>query len=129
MVMARWLLAALVVLGGATGCHSGRPPELRVLGVNEAAAAAHVFVQVTNPATRAMRLTKLEYRFASARSGTTVSAGEIRIEREVPAGSAVVVEVPLSGGPSEALTLQGKLTAELDQIVRTFGLAVDIQPR
>ncbi len=127
------LLSALFLVGiAAAGCHSGKTPELRVLGARDArdAAASHVFVQVTNPASRPMRLTRLEYRFASARSGTLVAQGEVPLEREVPAGAAVVVEVPLDLDPAqtEALTLRGQVTAELDEIVRTFRLAADIQP-
>jgi hypothetical protein len=117
-------LATLTV----TGCHGGKTPELRVLSGRNAS-ASHVFVQVTNPATRSMRLTKLEYTFASARDGATVGRGEVPLEREIPAGAAVVVEVPFDAEASEALTLRGKLTAELDQIVRTFKLDADIQPQ
>lgn len=101
---------------------------MTVLGARNAS-ASHVFVQVTNPATRPMRLTKLEYTFASARNGATVSHGEVPLEREIPAGAAIVVEVPFEAEASEALTLRGKLTAELDQIVRTFRVAADIQPQ
>lgn len=73
-----------------------------------------------------MRLTKLEYVFASA-SGTRVSEGEVSLWREIPAGAVAVVEVPFEES-SEALTLQGKLTAELDQIVRTYRVNAQIQP-
>ena len=65
-----------------------------------------------------MRLTKLEYTFASA-EGATVSEGELRARARDSRGAAVVVEVPLDAESTEALTLRGKLTAELDQIVRT----------
>ncbi len=89
-----------------------------MLGVHEARRHEVVFVQVTNPASRSMRLTKLEYTFAS--QGQAVSTGKIVLAREVPAGAAVVVEVPLELSVDGPMTLQGKLTAELDQIVRTF---------
>ena len=128
--MLRLLLALALVTVAVPGCHSGKSPELRVLGARDSS-ASHVFVQVTNPASRPMRLTRLQYRFASASSGTLVAQGEVPLEREVPAGAAVVVEVPLDldpGQTTEALTLRGKVTAELDQIVRTFRLAADIQP-
>ena len=64
-----------------------------------------------------MRLTKLEYTFAA--QGTAVSSGELALSREVPAGAAVVVEVPLDvrRGTDDAAR---KLAAELDQIVRSF---------
>jgi hypothetical protein len=128
--MLRLLFALALVIAVAPGCHTGKTPELRVLGARDAS-ASHVFVQVTNPASRPMRLTRLEYRFASASRGTLVAQGEVPLEREIPAGAAVVVEVPLELDPgqgSEALTLRGKVTAELDQIVRTFRLAADIHP-
>ena len=120
------VLALSVLCAVATGCHSAKGPELRVLGVHEAS-AAHVFVQVRNPASRPMRLTRLEYKFASAK-GTTVSEGDVSLERDVPANSVVVLEVPLDAESSEELTLEGRVTAELDQYVRTFTVEAQIQP-
>lgn len=131
--MLRLLLGLSVLVAVATGCHPTKTPELRVLGVHDAP-ASHVFVQVTNPASRPMRLTKLEYTFASATRGTMVAHGEVPLEREIPAGAVAVVEVPLdrealpAAESAELLTLRGRLTAELDQMVRTFRLAADIQP-
>jgi len=123
--MLRYVVAITLALAGATACHSGKPPELRVLGVQDAP-SSHVFVQVTNPARRPMKLTKLEYVFAS--DGKPVSQGEMALAREVPAGAAVLVEVPLDAETSSTLTLRGKLTAELDQMVRSFNLNAEIQP-
>jgi len=41
----------------------------------------------------------------------------------------VVVEVPLDNVPDETpVTLSGKLTAELDQIVRIFRVKTEINP-
>jgi hypothetical protein len=126
--MVRLLLAVSLLLALASGCASSRRgPEMRILGM-DARASSHVFVQVTNPASRPMRLTKLEYTFASAKSGTRIAHGEVPLAREIAAGAAVVVEVPLDAESEEGVTLEGKLTAELDQIVRTFRLAADIQP-
>lgn len=114
----------------AAGCGAAASPQLRVLGVNEASPGQVVFVQVTNPARQTMRLTKLEYAFEAA--GATVSTGELSLERDVPAGAAVVVEVPLDHAPGHAaapaMTLQGKLTAQLDQIVRIFQVSAQIRP-
>jgi hypothetical protein len=125
--MLRLVVIVSLALAAGTGCHSGKSPELRVLGVHDAP-QSHVFVQVTNSARRPMRLTKLEYVFASASSGATVSEGEMRLYREIPAGAAAVVEVPLDADASDTLTLHGTLTAELDQIVRSFKLNAQIQP-
>jgi hypothetical protein len=125
--MLRLLLTVSFALTVAAGCHRGKSPELRVLGMQDTS-TSHVFVQVTNPARRPMKLTKLSYVFASADSGATVSEGEMRLYREIPAGAAAVVEVPLDAEATEALMLSGTLTAELDQIVRSFKLTAQIQP-
>jgi hypothetical protein len=123
--MIRLVVALSIALGAATGCHTGKKPELRVLGVQDAP-SSHVFVQVTNPARRPMKLTRLEYVFAS--DGKPVSQGEMRLYREVPAGAVVLLEVPLEADTTTTLTLRGTLTAELDQMVRSFKLDAEIQP-
>src|SRR4051812_2198212 len=106
------------------GCRSGPSPELHVLGVQQEQRHDVVFVQVTNPASHAMRLTRLEYTFAAA--GQTVSAGDVALARDVPAGAAVVVQIPLDSPPEQPLTLSGKLTAELDQIVQIFSVSAQV---
>jgi hypothetical protein len=118
-----FLITALLV-----GCHpgSGASPELRVLGVHDSAPHDVVFVQVTNPAGQTMKLTKLEYTFAA--DGATVSTGEVPLERDVPAGAAVVVEVPLDSDSTKPLTLQGRMTATVDEVVRTFPVEAQIAP-
>jgi hypothetical protein len=120
--MVRCLVAFLISLA-AVGC-AGRAPELRVLGVHEELRRDVVFVQFTNPAGHAMRLTKLEYTFAAA--GTKVSHGEVALAREVPAGAAVVVEIPLDAPSEQPVTLSGKLTAELNQIVQIFSVSAQV---
>jgi hypothetical protein len=123
---------ALLVLLATAACTGARSPELRVIGVHDAPRQGEVvFVQVTNPAPRPMRLTKLEYRFAAG--SATVSQGEVELDRDVPANAAIVVEVPLDLVPEKdakdgPLTLTGKLTAELDQIVRTFKVSANVDP-
>jgi LEA14-like dessication related protein len=120
--------AALLVfaLGLVGGCRGSTSPELRVVGVHEALRHDVVFMQVTNPASHAMRLTKLEYTFAA--DGATVSEGEVSLAREVPAGAAVVVEIPLEAPSEKPMTMSGKLTAELNQIVHIFSVSAQIQP-
>ena len=115
-----------LALGLATGCHGARSPELRVLGVHEEPRHDVVFMQVTNPARHSMRLTKLAYTFAA--DGAKVSEGEVSLAREVPAGAAVVVEIPLTGPSEKPMTMSGKLTAELNQIVQIFSVSAQIQP-
>lgn len=114
------LITSLALVACAT---AGSTPTLRVLGVHNATQAHEVvFVQVSNPASRPMRLTKLEYTFAA--SGTTLSTGELSLDRDVPASSAVVVEVPVEG--TGAMTLKGTLTAELDRIEQTFQVSAQV---
>ena len=127
--MARRLLVIVSLLGAlglGAGCHPGQSPELRVLGVQQETRHDVVFVQVTNPASHAMRLTKLAYTFASA--GETVSEGEVPLSREVPAGAAVVVEIPLDSPSEKPMTMSGKLTTELNDLVQIFSVSAQIAP-
>lgn len=117
--MVRWIVIATLL---AVGCHPPKPPELRVLGTSPEL----VFVQVTNPASHTMRLTRLEYKFAA--DGATVAQGEVELAREVPAGQTAVVEVPLDDTSAVPVTLTGTVTAEVDEIVRSFSLSAQIQP-
>jgi LEA14-like dessication related protein len=129
--MAHRLLVAILILGalagvGSTGCHGAKKPELRVLGVHEEPRHDVVFVQVTNPASKPMRLTKLEYTFAA--DGAKLSEGALSLARDVPAGAAVVVEIPLDSPSERPMTMSGRLTAELNQIVQIFSVSAQIQP-
>jgi LEA14-like dessication related protein len=117
---------AVALLIAFAGCATVRSPELRVLGVHEEPRHEVVFVQVTNPASRPIQLTKLEYRFAAGRE--TISEGQLDLWRDVPAGEAIVVEVPVATAPREPLTLRGKLTAVTDRIVRIFNVSAEVQP-
>lgn len=123
-MLRRLVLASLCSLG-MLACATSHGPGLRVIGVDQKAPRREiVFVEVTNPAKRPMRLTRLEYAFAS--QGTTVSTGELSLAREVPAGAAVVVEVPLDVTTPGQLTLRGKLVATVDEIVRSFSVSAHI---
>lgn len=121
------LVVALVIGIAITACTGAKSPSLRVLGVHEASRHEVVFVQVTNPASKPMRLTRLDYVFAS--QGQTFSEGAVPLARELPANSAVVVEVPLMGDAplGETITLKGKLTATVDQIVKSFAVTAKIE--
>jgi LEA14-like dessication related protein len=114
-----------LVLGLSVGC-GGKSPDLRVVGVHEEPRHDVVFMQVTNPARHTMRLTKLEYTFAA--DGATISEGEVWLAREVPAGAAVVVEIPLDIPLEKPMTMSGKLTAELNKIVEIFSVSAQVQP-
>lgn len=124
--LVRTVCFALGAAALGAGCRTAQSPELHVLGVHEQPRHDVVFVQVTNPASHPMRLTRLEYRFAAA--GETVSEGEMALTREVPAGAAIVVEIPLESPSEKPMTLSGKLTAELDQIIQTFSVSAQIVP-
>ncbi|HEY1558185.1 MAG TPA: hypothetical protein VGF94_25330 [Kofleriaceae bacterium] len=122
--MSRLLLALFVALGcAASGCQSAAHPELRVVGSRQQV----VFVQVTNPASHPMRLSKLDYQFM-ADGQRTVYKDTLQLDEEVPAGEAIVVEVPLASDAKVPMTLTGTLTAELDQIVRIFQVRAQVQP-
>ena len=118
---------AVLILFAIAACHGPKSPEMHVLGVHEAPRHDVVFVEVTNPASKTMRVTKLEYKFAAA--GTTVAQGELEMVRDVPAESSIVVEVPLDSDSKQPMELEGTLTAELDQIVRIFRVSAQIQPQ
>jgi hypothetical protein len=124
--MSRFAFAFALALA-ATACHSGPSPKLTVIGIREAPRHEVVFLQVTNPASRPMRLTKLEYTFAA--QGQRVASGEVLLARDVAAGAAAVVEVPLEAGTPGPVVLRGTLVAELDQIVRTFTVSAQVDHR
>jgi hypothetical protein len=122
----RLLLTLGLALGASlTGCHAGSP-QLRVVGLHEEPLHDVVFVQVTNSASHVMRLTKLEYTFAA--DGAKVSEGEVALARDVPAGTSIVVEVPMDAPSEKPMTLSGKLTTELNDIEQTFSVSANIDP-
>ncbi|MFN0252137.1 MAG: hypothetical protein ACKV2T_35000 [Kofleriaceae bacterium] len=131
--MSRLAVALTLVVGIAvSACTGAQTPSVRVLGVhggNEIMSRQQevVFVQVTNPASKPMRLTRLDYVFAS--HGQTFSEGAVPLARELPANSAVVVEVPLIGEAphDQPITLKGKLTATVDEIVKSFSVTAKIE--
>lgn len=118
-----WLSAVFAVL---TGCYSSVAPQLTVLGVQPSAKPQQqvVFVQVTNQVGRTLRLQRLEYTFAASGSAKAWPAqvGELTLARDVPAGSTVVLEVPLrdeaaANGP---VMLSGHLITERDRIETSY---------
>ena len=121
-----FVLVAGIAFGVGSACTGAQSPSLRVLGVRDTPSHEVVFVQVTNPASRPMRLTKLEYAFAA--QGTTLSTGSLPLSRDVPANSTVVVEVPLApeAEGAGAVTLRGQLTATVDQIVKSFAVSAQL---
>jgi hypothetical protein len=122
MVSPNMLRCAALALLFAVGCHGPKTPEARVLG----SSPDLVYVQVTNPASHTMRITHLDYTFAA--DGATLSKGELDLQREVPAGQTAVVEVPLDDDSLKPVTLTGTVTAEVDEIVRSFSVSAQIQP-
>jgi hypothetical protein len=128
-------LLAAVLATSAAGCASTSNPRLKVLAVEpqrrtEPSRSVMLYVEVSNPASRPMRLQKLQNTFAAS-GERAASAGEVSLTRTIDPGAAVVVEVPVTieGGdlsPGETLTLRGKLYAELDRMVRTFSVSADV---
>lgn len=120
---------ALLLTVAAIGCHPNKSPELTMIGVHDNASQRVVVLQVSNPADRPMRLTHLAYTFAAG--SETLAQGELELAREVPASSAVVVEVPFDTDapePTASVTLRGTLTAKLDEIVQKFNVSALVKP-
>ncbi len=131
-IVATLSFVALAIWGGA-GCYSAAAPQLTVLGVQPAARPRQhvVFVQITNPVGRALRLQRLDYTFASSRTMTPAwkpQVGELLVARDIPAGSTVVLEVPLDGDSDTPLTLSGNLITQRDQIVTSYPIRAQFQP-
>jgi hypothetical protein len=133
---ARPLLALALALGlsSVAACGAATGPQLKVLGLEqqrriEPRPQVVLYVEVVNPASRPMRLQKLQYTFAP--TGATPSHGEVPLTRVIDAGAAVVVEVPVSYDraevePGEPMILRGKLFAELDRIERTYSVSAEV---
>jgi len=116
--MSRLALVSLIALAA---CSAPQRPQLKVLGVEEGARGddghhLKLFVEVVNYAKRPMRLQRLQYEFGPDR-------GEVKLQRTVDPGSAIVVEVPIlldSEQDTEGLTLRGNLITEQDAIIRAY---------
>jgi hypothetical protein len=118
-IFLRSLLALGIALGlaAASGCAAQQRPSLRVVSVEQNTAKPVLLVQVTNPEVRPIRLQRLEYTFGSA--GHTTQ-GEVLLSRDVAAGAAVILEVPIELDGQGPFTLEGNLTALIDRIVRIY---------
>ena len=121
-------LAALVA-----GCGGANKPRVNVLGVQETRAAPRnallVFVEVVNPTSRALTLSRLEYRVRA--TSWFESAGQVRLARQIGAQSSAVVEisVPVERAASQEdgripYVLEGKLFAQEDRMERSWDVAV-----
>jgi LEA14-like dessication related protein len=127
-------LGVATALAAGAGCATTSSPQLKVLAVEPQRRVVPersvvLYVEVVNPASRPMRLQKLQYTFAA--HGAAPAYGEVPLTRTIDAGAAVVVEVPVALGdnslaPGETLTLRGKLYAELDRMVRTFPVSAEV---
>lgn len=125
------LALAVSVSGGLVGCASQQRPALQVVAVEQATRTPVLLVQVTNPERRPIRLQRLAYTFASSSNATS---GEVRLSRDVAAGAAVIVEVPIKLEGVGPFHLEGSLTALMDRIERTYSVhaavpADDATPR
>lgn len=132
-------LAVVLALSGA--CASRGQPRLKVISVEKSAHRATrtetsrnliLFVEVTNPAGRPLRLQRLRYSFQSSVkvAGVEPLYGEVILSRTVEGGAAIVVEVPLRLDEAlpvgEEMTLAGRLYAIQDELQRSFDVSAKI---
>ncbi len=127
-MFSRLFLAPCFALGLASavagGCAAQQRPSLRVVSVEQNAPKPVLLVQVTNPESRPIRLQRLEYTFAGS---THATQGEVVLSRDVAAGAAVVVEVPIDGLDGQGpFILEGNLTAMIDRIIRTYPVTAKV---
>ena len=131
------LLAALLGAASVAGCRSAPSAQLHVLGIEhspnpQGPVADQIFVQVVNTAKKTMRLQRLQYTFAGAGAGADPGRGELALAREVAPGSSVIVAIPidlasLPDGEVGAVTLNGRLFAELDRIVQQIPVSIVVR--
>jgi hypothetical protein len=122
-VLVRLLVPLVLALAA---CATPGSAQLRVLDVRQAPADSIVLhVQVVNRTQKAMRLQRLEYRFAG-----DSHQGQVELDRrEIQPGAAAVVTIELDEPmTADATTLKGKLFAELDQIVQAFPVTAQVGP-
>ncbi len=127
----RRALPALAIAAVLTvGCASSRP-EVKVLGVSQARRATDsstlvVFVEVVNPSSTALQLSRLEYQLEA--SSWFRTRGKVALGRSVGAGSSAVVEIPVEASsdvPSgAAYALSGKLFARENRVERSWKVRV-----
>lgn len=129
-MFSRLFLAPCFALGLASavagGCAAQQRPSLRVVSVEQSSPKPVLLVQVTNPESRSIRLQRLEYTFAGSTHSTQ---GEVILSRDVAAGAAVVLEVPVDLDGLEGqgpFVLEGNLTALIDRIVRTYPVTAKV---
>ena len=117
------LSLALVCVAAVAGCAAQQRPGLQVLSVESAARNQVLLIQVTNPERRSIRLQRLAFTFASSDHS---SRGEVQFSRDIAAGGAVIVEVPVEFGGHGPFTLKGQLTALMDRIERTYPVQASV---
>jgi hypothetical protein len=124
---------AVLLAGFVAGCAAGSSPRVNVLGVEESSAAPRasllVFVEVVNPTSRALTLSRLDYKVRA--SSWFESAGQVRLSREVGAESSTIVEIPVpvdraatADGGMIPYVLEGRLFAREDRLERSWNVAV-----
>jgi hypothetical protein len=127
------LLALVISLAATAGC-STTGPSVKVLGVQHARQAPAqqitVFVEVVNPTSRELTLSRLEYRVHA--SSWFESEGAVALSRQIGAESSAIVEiqVPVKRAANARdedpipYTLEGKLFAREDRMERSWKVAV-----
>ncbi len=120
MVATRPLLLALTAALTFASCASQQRAALQVVAVENAAKSSVLLVQVSNPEPRAIRLQRLAYTFAGASHS---SHGEVLLSRDIAAGGAAIVQVPVTFEGAGPFRLEGSLVALLDRVERTYPVA------
>jgi len=120
----------LAAILSACGAHNS--PRVSVLGVQESNGAARqslvVFVEVVNATSRALTLSRLEYRVRA--SSWFESAGKVNLSRQVGAESSTIVEIPVPVAHAKSedgvipYVLEGQLFAHEDRLERSWHVAV-----
>jgi hypothetical protein len=119
---------AIALAAVVSGCAAGSP-RVTVLGVEQARTTPRrsllVLVEVVNPTGRDIQLSRLEYKVRA--DSWFETAGQVRVERDIGAGSSAVVEIPVpvqhagTARPGAIpYTLEGKLFALEDKIERSW---------
>lgn len=130
-----WLAAA--ALGLALSACAGQAPSVAVLGVSPPRVAPQgsgdrvlfVFVEVHNPTSRDLELSRLEYRLRA--QAWFEAAGNVPLHRDIAAGSSAVVEIPVPVKDGDAVedgvpyTLEGRIFALENEIERSWHVEVE----
>jgi hypothetical protein len=126
--MNSWLRIPLVALSLSLASCAAATPRVEVLGLGPRPLADSMllFVEVTNPTKRPLEFSRLSYEIETA--APIKSEGEVRVARNVTAGSSAIIEVPLAPGAVENQTpgpivLKGRLFVKDQEVERSWPIS------